>query len=399
MSLVNYAATGANALKNWELITKPCPTKLTKKDFWPWIQFLRLQVKNFEWEELLTIPVTQGGTAGILQNENDEDQENEDPNLPPQPTINLVERFHQVTLDQVKQTRDARVAAGDDTLKIKTKALYTWLTYSCDRELQRVLANNHTMLDGDSVLVWKLLNIKCTRQTDSAMETVSANIHNCRLDKYARDVGKCLDYLQDQLNVLYSGSINFYSIERKIFKIMVKAEHEEFRSHVQSLMTLHEHKQLTISTEEIMTSFEDKWSEIEKDIKPSASEKKLQETIMSLQAKVASLERKSGQIKTNGKFKKRRLDTVPPKPGEKWTKIIKNKKFHWCKFCQFWTCNPKHTTDSYSKNPKNEFKSQVNFALYDDAEEFESVRPFFQMETELLPASIADFGSPSSLPT
>ena len=79
MSLVNYTATGANTLKNWELLTKPCPTKLTKKDFWPWIQFLRLQVKNFEWEDLFLLPDNQGGTAGIQQNEN---QENEDVNIP-----------------------------------------------------------------------------------------------------------------------------------------------------------------------------------------------------------------------------------------------------------------------------------------------------------------------------
>ena len=57
MSVVNYQTTsGANTLKNWELMTKPCPVKLTKKNFWTWIQYIRIQADVFDWKDILKVP-------------------------------------------------------------------------------------------------------------------------------------------------------------------------------------------------------------------------------------------------------------------------------------------------------------------------------------------------------
>ena len=48
-NLINYDATGANALKNWDIMTRAAPTKLSvKKDFrfWPFHEMFMNQIKN-----------------------------------------------------------------------------------------------------------------------------------------------------------------------------------------------------------------------------------------------------------------------------------------------------------------------------------------------------------------
>ena len=58
MSIVSYnTKSDANFLKNWEVMKKPCPQKLAKKDFWSWLQFLEIQLDNFDWEDLLEVPI------------------------------------------------------------------------------------------------------------------------------------------------------------------------------------------------------------------------------------------------------------------------------------------------------------------------------------------------------
>ena len=51
-NLINYAATGANALKTWDLMTTEAPTKISaEKDlrFWPFHEMFMNHIKNMGW--------------------------------------------------------------------------------------------------------------------------------------------------------------------------------------------------------------------------------------------------------------------------------------------------------------------------------------------------------------
>ena len=51
-NLINYAATGANTLKNWDLMTRVAPMKLSiKKDFRFWLfhELFMNRIKNMGW--------------------------------------------------------------------------------------------------------------------------------------------------------------------------------------------------------------------------------------------------------------------------------------------------------------------------------------------------------------
>ena len=51
-NLINYAATGANAIKNWDLMNRAAPTKLyVEKDFRFWLfhEMFMNHIKNMGW--------------------------------------------------------------------------------------------------------------------------------------------------------------------------------------------------------------------------------------------------------------------------------------------------------------------------------------------------------------
>ena len=142
MSVVNYQTTsGANTLKNWELMTKPCPVKLTKKNFWTWIQYIRIQADVFDWKDILKVPKgplpptplpSPGGTVQQVQDT--------------RAIFDLITKFNQVSLEDVIRERDVRVNKNDDILTTQTKALNVWLQMSCDNQLQRHLTKNHATI-------------------------------------------------------------------------------------------------------------------------------------------------------------------------------------------------------------------------------------------------------------
>lgn len=119
------------------------------------MQFIRLQADNFDWNDLLQVPY--GPTPPLLPPSPGGTQ----PPAPPRTTVNVIDKFHLVTLDETVAERNARVIAGNPALPIKTKALNTWLTYSVDTELQRYLAKHHKLIQNDGVIAWKLLTTKC----------------------------------------------------------------------------------------------------------------------------------------------------------------------------------------------------------------------------------------------
>ena len=62
-NLINYSATGANTLKNWDLMTRSAPTKLSVGKyfrFWPFHDMFMNHIKNMGW--IISIIFTKSGT-------------------------------------------------------------------------------------------------------------------------------------------------------------------------------------------------------------------------------------------------------------------------------------------------------------------------------------------------
>ena len=60
MSIIDYAATGANRLKNWELMTKPALETLTYEDnenFWPFHETFLNHIENMGWQDVMDYTV------------------------------------------------------------------------------------------------------------------------------------------------------------------------------------------------------------------------------------------------------------------------------------------------------------------------------------------------------
>ena len=60
MSIVDYTATGANRLKNWELMTKPALETLKydeSENFWPFHETFLNHIENMGWNDVMNYQV------------------------------------------------------------------------------------------------------------------------------------------------------------------------------------------------------------------------------------------------------------------------------------------------------------------------------------------------------
>ena len=126
-SLISYATTGANALKNWYLMTRSDRTKLyieIKFRFWPFHEMFMNHIKNMGW--LTYLVFAESGT-----------------------NYNIAKYFGQVKLEMIKteyQALELLVSPNDNITKLKYCGLYPWLFNSSHESAQYFLSeeiNNH----------------------------------------------------------------------------------------------------------------------------------------------------------------------------------------------------------------------------------------------------------------
>ena len=110
MSIIDYAATGANRLKNWELMTKPALETLTYDDnenFWPFHETFLNHIDNMGWQDIMNYTVNNVATY-------------------------LSTNFGEVPLADIEQFCIATAARPDNeaaanVIRLKFKGMYTYL--------------------------------------------------------------------------------------------------------------------------------------------------------------------------------------------------------------------------------------------------------------------------------
>ena len=132
MTIIDYTATGTQAIKNWELMTKPTVTKLSyeeSKEFWPFHETFLTHIGNMGWNDILKFEID--GTDKDLSTQFGEIPAN---------IIKEDKRTHDVNYS-------AAVNAGNigenlNTKQTKGKAMYTYLLNSLDEKFKRHMTNN-----------------------------------------------------------------------------------------------------------------------------------------------------------------------------------------------------------------------------------------------------------------
>ena len=145
MSIIDYTATGANRLKNWELMTKAGTHKLSydKADqFWPFHEMFLNHIENMGWTEVFIIPVK--GT--------DKD---------------LSTNFGEIETSDIvteKELQEANTTATDkNRYKLKWRAIYTFLLNSMDEKFTRHMTHSSSTHLRQGPLAWKVITNHCVK--------------------------------------------------------------------------------------------------------------------------------------------------------------------------------------------------------------------------------------------
>ena len=151
MSIIDYGATGANCLKCWEIITKPALETLKydeNENFWPFHETFLNHIENMEWADVMTYNV-----QGIEKD--------------------LATQFGEVPINVIETSRQTTMAlpntnTGGNTLKLKFKAMYTYLFNSINQRYKKHLTLSVDTHHRMGPLVWKFItdhSVKNNNQT------------------------------------------------------------------------------------------------------------------------------------------------------------------------------------------------------------------------------------------
>ena len=124
MSIIDYTATGANRLKNWELMTKPALETLKydeSENFWPFHETFLNHIENMGWKDIMRYQIN--GQNKYLSTQFGEI---------PTETIET----YQTDIESRPNNDGAA-----NTLRLKFKAMYTYLFNSINQQFKRHLTH------------------------------------------------------------------------------------------------------------------------------------------------------------------------------------------------------------------------------------------------------------------
>ena len=127
--------------KNWDLLTRAAPTKISVKKyfrFWPFHEMFMNHIKDMRW--LTSIFFTE---PGIDYN-----------------TANDFVQDKQETIDTEYQVLELAISLNDSIRKLKYSGLYTWIFISSDESAQDLLSKESDEHNQSGPLSWKLITTK-----------------------------------------------------------------------------------------------------------------------------------------------------------------------------------------------------------------------------------------------
>ena len=184
-NLFNCSATRANALKKWDLMTRPSPTKISfEKDFrfWPFHEMFMNHIKNMDCSTYLVFT-----KSGIY--------------------YNIAKDFGKVKLETIEidyQALEISTQPPDIIKKLKFRGLYTWLFNSSDESAQDFLAEESDNHHRSGPLAWKLLTTKILRGVKQGISHAQNMIHTISLETFDNNIKSLVKALKVNRKLLAS---------------------------------------------------------------------------------------------------------------------------------------------------------------------------------------------------
>ena len=358
MSIVDYTATGANRLKNWELMTKPALETLKydeSENFWPFHETFLNHIENMGWNDVMNYQVN---------NEN-KDLSTQFGEIP----IQTIETYRVAT-----ENRPQNDAAAN-TLRLKFKAMYTYLFNSIDQRFKRHLTHcvetHHRM----GPLAWKMITDHSVKNDNQTIRRALCSTHTLNLADFDYNVDKLITHVQENAKILTSSGETDRSIAANLFRILKAAPCTEFQSWVVQKQTSWDEGN-NFDLNNFMKNAKSKYIHYVKDKmwkkSKTIEDVKKESDIVALTSKIDRLEAllaRSSESNSNSQSSSSNQNNsrsgwkvTGPKQGEPWTKTVNGKQFHWCKYHNFWT------TQHNSKNCRKGLKLQENASSGDNAQ-------------------------------
>ena len=355
MSIIDYGATGANRLKNWELMTKPALETLTYEDnenFWPFHETFLNHIENMGWKDIMNYTVD---------------------NIPK----DLSTQFGEVPITVIENYR-TNVAerpendAAANVLRLKFKAMYTHLFNSIDKNFKRHLTlsvNTHHRM---GPLAWKFITDHSVKNDNQTIRRALCSTHTISLSDFDYNVDKLITHIQQNLRVLTSSGESDRSIAANLFRILKVAPCDEFCSWVVQKQTIWDEGG-PFDLENFMKNAKSKYNHYVQDKlwnkNKTMTDIKKETDIIALNSKIDRLE--ALLAKTSANSSNSHSSSVPnsnsnnsrtgwkitaPQKGDPWSKTVNGKLFHWCKYHNFWSTQ--HNSNNCRKGEKE--RTQTN---------------------------------------
>jgi hypothetical protein len=202
MSFIRYDANGTEAIKNWELMTKPATIKLSygeSEAFWSFHETFLTHIENMGWNKILTFQVD-----GI--NKDLSTQFGEIPS-------NIIQEDHRThTAAYNAAVAAANIAQEIATKRIKGKAMYIYLLNSIDEQYKRHMTNNCDAHQRWGPLAWKTITEHSVKNDYQTIRRALCRTHVMTLADYDYNVDKLITGIQENNQVLTSSGESDRSI-------------------------------------------------------------------------------------------------------------------------------------------------------------------------------------------
>lgn len=326
MSIIDYGATGANRLKNWELMTKPALETLTYEDnenFWPFHETFLNHIENMGWEDIM-----------------------------------------EYTVDNVE--KDLSTQFGEVPISI----VEDFRTDVAARPATDAAANilRHRM----GPLAWKFITDHSVKNDNQTIRRALCSTHTITLSDFDYNVDKLITHIQQNLRVLTSSGESDRSIAANLFRILKIAPCAEFCSWVVQKQTIWDEGG-PFDLENFMKNAKSKYNHYVQDKlwnkKTTMTDIKKETDIVALTSKIDRLEallaktsatssnsHSSSSSNSNSNSSRTGWKITAPQKGDPWSKTVNGKLFHWCKYHNFWSTQ--HNSNNCRKGEKE--RSQTN---------------------------------------
>jgi len=191
---------------------KPSSTKLDlekKSSFQQFHEMFQTHINNMGWEDIMLYQATGQMTD-----------------------INLTMNFGQVTFEtsqQAHRNTEANSTAEGGKIKLKCKAMYTWLFSSCEEKAQRILVHESETHHDSGPIAWEVITEHATIGNDQAVHLAQNQIHTMSLEQFDFNVSKMMQSVKDNLKNLQSNEHSETSMASNLFCILKKAPSEDFK--------------------------------------------------------------------------------------------------------------------------------------------------------------------------